>query len=381
MEVLLMLFLQTADWHLGRKLHGFDLQAEQQAAFEQIEQIALTEKVDGIILAGDIYDRSLPAEQTVDLANQMLQRLNLTDHLPLYAIAGNHDSASRLATGTPWFSSTGFYLHTQLAEAFRPIELPDVQLFLLPYFEPFAAQQYFKDDSLQHLDQAMAAVIKRMKQQFAPNKKHLLVGHFFAAGSTQTASETQLTVGGLAAVPTDLLADFDYVALGHLHNRNALQAAKIRYSGSLLKFSLSEVQQKKGVLLLDTDTLQPEFREIKPLHDLHELTTEFTELLDPKFYRQQPRADFFGITLTDQKPIPNVLARLREIYPKIVALQRTADYGTLFDDQQQSQQFLQRDPLLILQDFYQQVANEELSRSQLSWAKKALQTVREESKA
>lgn len=376
-----MRFLQTADWHLGRKLHGFDLQAEQEAAFVQIEKIALQENVDGIIIAGDIYDRSMPAEQTVDLANQMLQRLNLTDHLPLYAIAGNHDSASRLATGTPWFSSTNFYLHTQLAEAFEPIELETVQIFLLPYFEPFAAQQYFADDSLLHLDQAMAAVINKIKQQFDPNKKHLLVGHFFAAGSSQTASETRLTVGGLAPVPIDLLTDFDYVALGHLHNKDALQTNKIRYSGSPLKFSLSEVRQQKGVFLLDTETQQTKFYPIKPLHDLHDLQNEFAELTNPSFYQSQPREDFFGITLTDQKPIPNVLARLREIYPKIVALQRTADYSELFEQSQSTKKITQQNPLQLLGDFYQQVANEQLSAAQIKWAQKALQNIREEAKS
>ncbi len=109
----------------------------------------------------------------------MLQKLNLADHFPIYAISGNHDSATRLATGTPWFKQTDLYLHTELGQAFQPIEVGDCQLFLCPYFEPFEAQQYFEDESLQHLDQAFARVVSEMKKAFDPAKKHLLVAHFF----------------------------------------------------------------------------------------------------------------------------------------------------------------------------------------------------------
>ncbi len=174
-----MKLLHTADWHIGRRLHGFDLTDEQQNAFDQIEQIAQAEQVDGLIIAGDVYDRRLPSEASVAMVNQMLQQLNLTDQIPLYAISGNHDSATRLATGTPWFKATHLYLHTDLSQAFTPIELTDTQLFLCPYFEPFAAQQYFNDESIQHLDQAFARVVTEMKTHFDPAKKHLLVAHFF----------------------------------------------------------------------------------------------------------------------------------------------------------------------------------------------------------
>lgn len=174
-----MRFLHTADWHIGRRLHGFDLTDEQNHAFKQIEQIALNEHVDGVMIAGDLYDRSMPAEASVAQLNHMLQQLNLVDKLPIYAISGNHDSAIRLSTGTPWFKSTQFYMHTQLDQAFTPVELPDTQLFLLPYFEPFDAQQYFNDDSLQHLDQAFVLIVNKMKSLFDPNKKHLLISHFF----------------------------------------------------------------------------------------------------------------------------------------------------------------------------------------------------------
>ncbi|MBA1433861.1 exonuclease SbcCD subunit D [Bombilactobacillus bombi] len=374
-----MRLLHTADWHIGRRLHGFDLTAEQQQAFEQIESIAQQEQVDGLIIAGDLYDRSAPAEAAVRQLNQMLQQLNLTDKLPIYAISGNHDSSVRLATGTPWFPQTNFYLYTDLQQAFTPIEVADTQIFLLPYFEPFAAQQYFHDESLQHLDQAVAAVITQMKTLFTPGKRHILVAHFFVSGSLQTDSETQLTVGGLAAVPLDLLADFDYVALGHLHGKDALQAQNACYSGSPVKFSLSEAKQNKGVYIIDTETLTRTFHPLTPLRDVQQITASFAELTNPQFYQAQKQDDYIGVTLTDKKPIPNVLTQLRQLYPNLISLTRAEGFEAQFAYQgENGQQLRHKDPLELLADFYEQVAQEELTDQQRQWAAAALKIANKE---
>lgn len=376
-----MKFLHTADWHIGRRLHGFDLAAEQQHAFDQIEQIARDEQVDGVIVAGDLYDRHLPAESSVEMLNQMLQQLNLKDKLPVYAISGNHDSATRLATGTPWFTATDLYLNTSLGQAFTPIELPGVQLFLLPYFEPFDAQQFFDDPDIQHLDQAFARIAKKLVEQFDPKKKHVLVAHFFAAGSQTTDSETSLTVGGLAAVPTDLLTAFDYVALGHLHGMNALNLTQARYSGSPVKFSLSEAAQEKGVWIVDTDTtpISLTFKPITAIHDVTTVTASYDELMDPTFLPELDREDYLGVTLTDRKPIPNVMANLREVFPRILTLSRQDGYDTSVNESGESgEQIRRKDPMTLLSEFYEQVANEAMTPQQEKWARAALKQVTED---
>lgn len=380
---MILKLLHTADWHIGRRLHGFDLTDEQQNAFNQIERIAKEERVDGVIIAGDLYDRRLPAESSVAMVNKMLQQLNLTDQLPIYAVSGNHDSATRLATGTPWFKATDLYLHTDLRQAFTPVELADTQIFLCPYFEPFDAQQYFNDDSLQHLDQAFERVVTEMKRHFDPAKKHLLVAHFFAAGSATTDSETNLTVGGLAAVPTDLLTDFDYVALGHLHGKDALQLPTARYSGSPVKFSLSEAAQQKGVWLVDTDQtpVALTFKPITPIHDVKQLTSSFDALMASADDDTVDHEDYVGVTLTDRQPIPNVMARLREVFPRIVTLSRADGFESQVQYQgESSQQIRQKSPLQLLDDFYEEVAKEPLSPRQEKWAKAALKDASEEGK-
>ncbi|UQS82184.1 exonuclease SbcCD subunit D [Bombilactobacillus folatiphilus] len=373
-----MRFLHTSDWHLGRRLHGFDLQAEQADAFSQIEQIALAQQVDGVIVAGDLYDRSLPAEQSVRMLNQQFKQLNLVDHLPLYVIAGNHDSATRLATGASWYQQTHLYVATQLAQAFTPVELTDTQIFLLPYFEPFAARQYFHDEQLQTLQQAIVPVFQKMKQVFDPAKKHVLVAHFFVAGSSQTTSETPLTVGGLAAIPSDLLADFDYVALGHLHGKDALQLPNARYSGSPIKFSLSETTQQKGVWIVDTEPFWLQFYPLKLLHDVIHLTQSFQTLTDESYYQKQDLNNYFGITLTDRQIIPNLLSRLRTIYPKLLTVERQTKLQLPDSAKSDVRQLQQQDPMDLLTDFYEQVAQVPLTKQQQQWATQALQLAQKE---
>lgn len=368
-----MRLLHTADWHIGRRLHGFDLTEEQENAFNQIEKIALDEKVDGIIIAGDLYDCSMPSEDSVGILNSVIEKLNLKDKLPVYAISGNHDSAIRLSTGTKWFKQTHFYLHTQLEEAFKPVELPDTQIFLLPYFELFAAQQYFNDDSIKQLDQAFKLISDKMKSFFVPNKSHILVAHFFADGSATTDSEIKLTVGGLASVPVSLLKDFDYVALGHLHGKDALHAKRARYSGSPVKFSLSEANQKKGVYIIDTDPFKLTFKPITPIRDVKVLTDSFDTLTDEATYKKQNLDNYFGITLTDTKLIPNAMARLRNIYPNIISLAWENGYADALDyDGENGKEIRQKDPMDLLKEFYEKVANDTLTPQQQKWAASAL---------
>lgn len=372
-----MRFLHTADWHIGKKLHAYSLQAEQEAAFQQILKLAQQHQVDAVVVAGDIYDRALPNEQAVAAVNRMLQTINLKAKLPLLVISGNHDSAIRLDTGRPWFKATQFYLHTKLAQAFTPIEIKKTQFFLLPYFEPFAAREYFADPKIHTIAQAMPKIVQTMQAQFAPDKQHVLVAHFFAAGSQKSDSETALTVGGLDAVPLTALQKFDYVALGHLHNQTALHEPRIKYSGSPLKFSVSEANQQKGVWLVDTDPLQTQFLPLTPKRDLQELTASFAELTTPAFYNKQDRDAYLAINLTDTKVIPNVMQTLRQIYPHIISLTRKNGRKVA---PTQVKKIRRLAPEALLSDFFKETTGQALTTQQEKWATSALKAARKEDK-
>lgn len=370
-----MKFLHTADWHIGKRLAQFDLQKDQEAVFERLVQVAKDEHVDAIVIAGDLYDRALPGEVAVTMVNQMLYTLNRELNLPLLVISGNHDSAVRLSTGRDWYARTQLYLNTKLPEAFAPITIDDTQFFLLPYFEPVAARKYFKDDSLTNINKAMMPVIKAMQEQFAPDKKHVLVGHFFAAGSEHSDSETLVNVGGLDAVSVADLAPFDYVALGHLHNRHALDAQKIQYSGSLLKYSVSEVNQEKGVYIVDTETMSRRFVALAPLHDVVHVTDSYAHLTDPATYQQLDRQAYMAITLTDTEVIPNVMAALREIFPKVISLTREAGVRR---QEKHAKRVAHMAPMALLGQFYHDVTGAELTDEQQAWAKAGLNAAKED---
>lgn len=371
-----MRFLHTADWHIGKKLHGFDLMAEQQDAYEQIRQIALDEQVDAVVIAGDLYDRSVPNEKSVTQLDAMLQDLNLTHQLPVLAISGNHDSAPRLRTGSPWFTATHFYLYTKLSQAFTPVTLGDTQFFLLPYFEPFEARRYFDDPEITTVQAAMVKIVAAMKATFDPAKKHVLVAHFFAAGSSHVDSETQVMVGGLNAIPVSDLADFDYVALGHLHGKDALHAERVRYSGSPLKFSVSEADQQKGVWIVDTDPFTLTFKPLTPLHDVRVLKGAFDELTAPEFYRQQQVDDYLAIQLTDQRVIPNVMQALREIYPNVIELSRADGPVKLAEELTPVDPHL--NPSELFDQFFEETTGSALTEQQRKWAQTALTAANKE---
>lgn len=358
-----MRFLHTADWHIGKKLHGFDLLAEQKDAFSQIKQIAAEQKVDAIVIAGDLYDRAIASEDSVAVLNEMLKELNLQENYPLLAISGNHDSAIRLETGSDWYQATKFYLKTKFADAFEPVTLQDTQFFMLPYFQPQMARNYFQDESLKNLSEIMKKVVANMEQQFDPAKKQVLVAHFFAAGSSHTDSETMLEVGGLNPVPVDLLEKFDYVALGHLHDKNAIKHPFIHYAGSPVKFSTSEAQTQKGVWIVDTDPYQATWFPLEPLNDIHVLEKSFAELTAPKLYRHIPKDDYVAVRLTDRAVIDDVMNKLRHYYPRIISLARVNGRESLVAEENNDTQ-VNLDPLKLFESFFEKMTDEKPTQLQ-----------------
>ncbi|GGI66339.1 nuclease SbcCD subunit D [Enterococcus alcedinis] len=365
-----MRFLHTADWHIGKKLHGYDLLENQKAAMEEILAIAKKEAVDAIIIAGDLYDRSVPGIESIELLNKQFIQMNLEAELPILAVSGNHDSATRLATGGPWYKQRNFHLHTTLEEALVPVEFPEVQFFLLPYFEPIAARLYFEDDSLKTIGQAVGRVVEAMASAFDPNKKQVLVSHFFVAGSLRTDSETSVEVGGLDAVPVDVFAAFDYVALGHLHSKNAIKEGKVRYSGSLLKYSLSEINDEKGVWLIDSQTMEPVFQALTPLQDIQHYQASFAELTNPTIYQTLDRQAFWHFEITDRAIIPNMMNQLREIYPFVLTVERTNGHDVVVQTTKKRSKKVA--PTVVLANFFNEVTGEELTDQQREWLETGL---------
>lgn len=367
-----MKILHTADWHLGKKLEGYSRLHEQEETLKQLRKIALEEQVSAIVIAGDIYDQSIPSIEAIRLYKETLQQLNLEDGFPILAISGNHDSAERLAEGKKWYEQTQFYLATTLEEAFQPIRLGNVQFFLLPFMHPHAIRRYFQDETLTNIQEGMKRIVAKMEQQFADDCYHVLVTHFFVEGSQRTDSETTSTVGGLDNIHQGIFQSFDYVALGHLHSSTAIQQGKARYSGSLLKYSLSEKNQTKGAYIIDfADEMSITFHPFDVIRDVTEIKGTMDELMTSSAYIEAEK-QYVGIKVEDKESILNMAQRLKSRYPYLLTIERCFRPSETVEMKTPS--FQEWDVLEMAKRYYQKVMDENLSAEQEHW----LKTVQEE---
>jgi exonuclease SbcD len=384
-----MKFLHTADWHIGRTLNGFSLLSEQEYAFSQIEAIAQERGVDAIIIAGDLYDRSVPPTEAVKAFNHMISSLAIGHRIPVFAISGNHDGANRLNFGHEFFKRAQFYLNTKLEDAIRPIEFGDTQVFLLPFIDPIDVRVYYgkqgeDEETLKgysKIGDAIARVVQDMKAQFKPDHRHILVTHFSVlkkmddqdqeAFNAQLSSETSSTVGGLASVTSDLFSDFDYVALGHIHTRFASPSETIAYSGSPIAFNTKEAKmaQEKGVYIVDVtpEGVQKEFVPLKVQKPIVVLEENYDTLIDPTFYEKQPRFNaWFSFQLMDygRKKMMgiNVRAELENIYgPDIVELVIAEQKRDQPQNRQKEKTASEIAPEQLIGNFYSEMTNHPLS--------------------
>lgn len=315
-----MKFLHIADLHLGRLLYGRSLIEDQRHfLFECLLPAIDRHKPDGLLIAGDLYDRPVAPTEAIALFDELLDAL-CARQVPAVVISGNHDGPERIAVGAKLLARFGIYIVTSLEAAFRPIELGGAQIFALPYFDNAEMRAALGDDTLRGAGACMQAAIERMQAQFLPGKPHVLVAHCFAAGASTSDSESRLFVGGAGDVPTDCFSPFDYAALGHLH---AAQAAgqTARYAGSPLKYSVDEAHQKKSMTLVTLGAGAPpqiELLPVSPLRDVKRLSGRFDDLLAAG--TAQPDADYVEILLEDDAPVFCPADRLRPYYPNLLSV-------------------------------------------------------------
>ncbi|WP_163653473.1 exonuclease SbcCD subunit D [Listeria sp. PSOL-1] len=318
-----MKLLHTADLHLGKIVNSVSMLPDQRYILEQITAIIEKEQIDGIILAGDLYDRAIPQVEAVNLLNDILFQWNVKKQLPIFAISGNHDSADRLSFGSAWYENHQFYMAGKLTAEINPIPFMDSEIWLIPFHEPAVLRDLTGDKTIHSYENAMQKIVQQIKQKWNPAKCQIFVGHAFISGGIPSDSERQLSIGHVDRISTDCLADFTYTALGHLHHPHAINHPTIFYSGSPLKYSFSEVNDRKSVRIVEFSGVKlKKVREIplKPKRDLRiiegtleELTTEIAE--NPN--------DYLQVNLTDQGALVDPMGKLRQFYPNILHLERT----------------------------------------------------------
>ncbi len=314
-----MLIYHTSDWHLGRMLYGRSLLEDQRYFLEHIflPQVE-RERPAAVILAGDIYDRQVAGLEAIRLFDQTLERL-MALNCKVLAIAGNHDGAGRIALLKSALRRSGVYLATELEDAFHPVELEQdgqrVQVFLLPYFDPPQARAFFGDPELRGEGPCMERAVEAMAPLFREGAVHILAAHCFAAGASACDSENVM-VGGSGQVPPALFDPFDYAALGHLHGPQRA-GEKGRYSGSPLKYSISEAGQEKCFLRLEIDGgVQAQAVQYAPLRDVRRLSGTFDWLSR----EAQASGDYVELVLEDPAPVLLAAQRLRPNFPNLLSV-------------------------------------------------------------
>lgn len=371
-----MKLLHTADWHLGRYLHGHSLLEDQAHILAQFVSLAHEEKVNAILIAGDVYDRSVPPAEAVALLDKVLAQLVIEHQIPVILIAGNHDSPERVAFGSKVFQAQGLHLRGTLADL-TPVVLSDqhgeVAIFPLPYVEPIHARGLDGGEEVHDHQSALAHVTTQLRQQIQPGQRSILVGHAFVAGGTESDSERPLSVGGSGIVSSDTLSGFNYVALGHLHRPQRI-ADNIHYSGSLLKYSFNEVSQPKSVSLVELGAdgvASIEYRTLSPQRDVRIIKGKLLNLInhpDPSLSRD----DYLCAHLTDEDPVLDPMSRLREVYPNMMELQFTRD-TVAAPESRSAGDHRKRQPADIFKAFFRDMEGEEMTEGQVKFLNETLQ--------
>ncbi|WP_064093578.1 exonuclease SbcCD subunit D [Rossellomorea aquimaris] len=377
-----MKFIHTADWHLGKLVHGIYMTEEQRYILEQFVDLVEKEKPDAVVIAGDLYDRSVPPTEAVELLDEILFRINVELNIPIVAVSGNHDSAERLSFGSSWYKHSQFYLKGKLTSDFTPVTIKGVHFHCAPYAEPGNVRQILQDDSIHSHHDAMKGIVDQMKSHMIPNEPHVFVGHAFVLGGKTTDSERTLSVGGSGCVGADLFDPFHYTALGHLHSPDAIKHETIRYSGSLLKYSFSESNQRKSVTIIDMEkdgsfTLREEV--LQPKQDMRELQGYMEELLDPGFYQTQKVDDYLKITLHDEGTLIDPINKLRQVYPNVLHLERQIDKT----DAKKKNMFRiiedkKRSELDLFKEFYSDMTTGEFTRDKEAVLQNVIEEARKE---
>lgn len=370
-----MKFLHTADWHLGKIVNGVSMLAEQRYILEQIARIVEEEQVDGIVIAGDLYDRSVPPADAVTLLNDVLMELNVTLGKPVFAISGNHDSAERVNFGSAWYEKSGLHIQGTLGKELAPIEWDGTQVWLVPYHEPAQVRAAFEDKTVRSFEDAMQAVTAKIRTVWDSDKAQILVGHAFVAGGLPSDSERQLAIGNVDRVSTNCFEGFDYVALGHLHHPHAIHHPSIFYAGSPLKYSFSEAKDKKSVRIVTMDgkaLVEVRERYLEPLHDLRIIEGYLADLVSSVAPGNE---DFLQINLLDEGALIDPIGQLRAFYPNVLHLERVQEMLT--DSQfERFEDVIKKDDLELFAQFFEHVSGKEMSDRQVEIMRETMDSVK-----
>ena len=377
-----MRFAHISDLHLGKRLHEVSFLEDQSHVLNEICEILRDEKPDAVLIAGDIYDKSMPSAEAVRLFDDFLSELS-ADGQKVFVISGNHDSAARVAYGGRIMAKSGVYLSAPeyRGEVFSvPLEdnAGPVDIFLLPFIKPIHVSLAFKEEKIESYTDAMRVAVERMGVN--PKRRSVLVAHQFVTGAVRSDSE-EVSVGGLDNVDASVFEPFSYVALGHIHRPQNIGSPRIRYSGTPLKYSFSEAKDEKSITIAELDAkgaVSVRTISLKPDHDLREIKGTYDELMKKENYAGTATDDFLHIILTNEDDVPDAMRKLKTVYPNILRIDydnaRTKSGGAV----EVVPEAETKTPMELVSEFYAMQNGQPMNEAQSEYIQRLAETVWEE---
>ncbi len=376
-----MKFIHLSDLHLGKRVNEFSMLEDQEYILRRILRIADDEKPDGVILAGDVYDKSVPPAEAVRLFDDFLVGL-ARRRLRVFVISGNHDSPERIAFGGRLMDASGIHLSPVYDGTVRPVVLRDgygeVNVYMLPFVKPALVRALFPDEEIGSYTDAVRAAVAHMP--IDPSARSVLVTHQFVTGAERSESE-DVAVGGADNVDASVFDPFDDVALGHSHGPQNIGSPRLRYCGTPLKYSFSEKDHEKSVTVAELGEkgrLEVRTVPLVPRHDLREIRGTYAELALKANYEHTAKDDYLHAVLTDEQDVPDAMARLRAIYPNLMRLDydntrtRTASVITGADDAEHKSE------MDLFAEFYEKQNGQPMSGEQKAYSLALLEKIRED---
>ena len=373
-----MKLIHLSDLHIGKRVNEISMIEDQEYILHQILQIVDDEKADAVLIAGDVYDKSVPSAEAVTLFDDFLCRL-AKRKIPTLIISGNHDSPERLAFGNRLMEESGIFISPVYDGSVSTFTLSDengdVDFWLLPFLKPAHVKRYFPDAGIESYTDAVRVAVEKMGIDTA--KRNVLLTHQFVTGASTCESE-EISVGGSDNVDASVFEDFDYVALGHIHGPQNIGSNQIRYCGTPLKYSFSEETHHKSVTVVNLakkGDLELQLRPLTPRHDLRSIRGTFEELTSKSFYEGTATDDYLHIILTDEEDVPEAIGKLRVIYPNLMKLSYDNTRTRTNQVIEGAEDVQRKSPLELFDELYELQNNQPMSEEQRSFTQELIESI------
>lgn len=375
-----MKIIHLSDLHIGKRVNEFSMIEDQEYILTRIINIIDDEKPQAVIIAGDVYDKSVPSAEAVTLFDDFLVRL-AKRKLRVFVISGNHDSAERIAFGGRLISGSGIHLSPVYDGGIEGITLTDeygeADFFMLPFVKPAHVRRYYPDEEINSYTDAIRAVISNM--DITESRRNVLITHQFVTGAQRSDSE-DISVGGTDNVDVSVFDGFDYVALGHIHGPQNIGRDTVRYCGTPLKYSFSEKDHEKSVTVVEMkEKGNTEVRTVPlvPRHDLREIKGTYNELTLKANYEGTATDDYIRAILTDEEDVPDAMALLRVVYPNLMKLDYDNTRTRTAAHIEGAENVERKSEIELLGEFYEKQNGQPMSEEQLKFSADLFEKIKE----